>query len=100
MLHFLHARDADFDTAVRCQAGDQLILALDAVTLGAGDRVGFTTAFDGDLAGVVGAPLFHAHQSQHRAVLNDAFLIGRQHGWQQRPGQLVPTKKITLELSA
>ena len=51
LLHFLHARDADFDTAVRCQAGDQLILALDAVTLGAGDRVGFTTAFDGDLAG-------------------------------------------------
>ena len=33
-----------FDAAIRCQAGDQLVLALDAVTLGAGDRIGFTTA--------------------------------------------------------
>ena len=50
LLHFLYAGDAHFDAAIRCQAGDQLSLGLDAVTLGAGDRVGFTTTFDGYLA--------------------------------------------------
>jgi len=50
LFDFLHAGDAHFDATIRRQAGDQLVLALDAVTLGAGDRIGFAMAFDGDLA--------------------------------------------------
>lgn len=56
--------------------------------------------FDGKFAGVVGATVFHRHQPEHRAVLDDAPFIGRQHGWQQQAGQLVPTKKVALELGA
>ena len=51
LLNFLYAGYANFYATVRSQAGDQLSLGLDAVTLGAGDRVGFATTFDGNLAG-------------------------------------------------
>ena len=50
LLYLLHAGDAYFYTAIRRQAGDQLSLALDAVALGAGDRIGFTATFDGNFA--------------------------------------------------
>ncbi len=50
LLYLLHAGDAYFYTAIRCQAGDQLSLALDAVALGTGDRIGFTATFDGNFA--------------------------------------------------
>ena len=51
LLNFLYAGYANFYATVRSQAGDQLSLGLDAVTLGAGDRVGFAATFDGNLAG-------------------------------------------------
>lgn len=50
LSHFLNAGDAHFNTTIRGQAGDQLSLGLDAVTLGAGDRLGLATAIDGYLA--------------------------------------------------
>lgn len=50
LSHFLNAGDAYFNTTIRGQAGDQLSLGLDAVTLGAGHRAGFATPFNGNLA--------------------------------------------------
>lgn len=41
---------------------------------------GIGIPFQRELAGVVGAAIFHGHQPQHRAVLHDAPLAVRQHG--------------------
>ena len=51
LLNFLYAGYAHFYATVRGQAGDQLSLGGYAVALGAGNRIGFATTFDGNLAG-------------------------------------------------
>ncbi len=50
LLNFLYARYANFYATIRSQAGDQLSFSGYAVALGAGNRVGFATTFDGNLA--------------------------------------------------
>lgn len=51
LLNFLYARYANFYATIRSQAGDQLSFSSYAVALGAGNRVGFATTFNGNFAG-------------------------------------------------
>ncbi len=62
LLNFLYARYANFYATVRSQAGDQLSFSSYAVALGAGNRVGFATTFDGNFAG--------SHTFAHQEVGN------------------------------
>lgn len=61
---------------------------------------GIGIPFQRELAGVVGAAILHGHQPQHRAVLHDAPLAGRQHGRQQLANEVVPAEQVGVELLA
>jgi len=100
---------ANVDVALERGVGIGAETALDWSGLDEGDvdaaagelqaqRVGET--LEGELARVVGAPVFHRDESEHRAVLHDPPVTLPAHHRKHSAGELVPAEEVRLELLA